>query len=124
MNIEINIRVTPEYLLVESKGEIKSENDLQEHCKIIFDEILRHDKKKVLINETDTTFPNEILMYYNLVNFYINNFPPRIKTLKIATVLCKDYKEIGDFWETVCVNQGLTFFAFTTLEEAHEWLVN
>ncbi|MEO6405054.1 MAG: hypothetical protein ABIY51_16090 [Ferruginibacter sp.] len=124
MNIEVNFKVYPEYLLVESKGEIKNENDLRERCKMIFDGILRHDKNKVLINEPGTRFPKRILMYYNLVDFYIHNFPPHIRSLKIAKVLSEEYKEIGYFWETVCVNHGFRYFAFTSMKDAEKWLVN
>ncbi len=123
MNIVITSRQTPGYLLVNSEGNVKDEAELKEHCQLVFDEILKHDNKKILINEPGTSVPKDIIIYYNLVTYYVNNFPPKIRSLKIAVVLSEEFKEMGDFWETVCVNQGLQYFVFTTFQEAHDWLI-
>jgi len=96
---------------------------MQEHCKLLFDEVLKYNNKKVLIDEPGTRFPQNMFIYYDLVNYYVDNFPPEIRFLKIAVVIAEEFKEIGYFWETVCVNKGLQYFAFTSFQDAHDWLV-
>jgi hypothetical protein len=123
MDIVITAHNTPEYLLIESKGEVKNAVEVQEHCKRIFDEILRYGNKKVLVDEPGTSFPRNMLIYYDLVTYYLENFPPEIRFIKVAVVIAEEFKEIGYFWETVCVNKGLRYFAFTSLEEARDWLL-
>ncbi len=123
MNMVISYLETTDYLLLESKGEVTNEAELKEHYKLIFDEILKYDNKKILINGPGTSFPKSLFIYYNLVNYYIDNFPPKIRSLKIATVISEEYKEMGNFWETLCVNQGLQYFVFFTFKEAHDWLI-
>ncbi len=96
---------------------------MKEHCRLLFDEVLKYNCSKVLINEPGTTFPTDMFIYYNVVTHYIDNFPPEIRTLKIAVVIAEEFKELGYFWETVCVNKGLQYFAFTAFRDAHDWLV-
>ncbi len=96
---------------------------MKEHCILIFDEVLKHKCSKVLIDEPTTSFPNDMFIYYNVVTHYVDNFPPEIRALKVAVVIGSAYKEMGYFWETVCVNKGLQYFAFTAFEDAHNWLV-
>lgn len=96
---------------------------MKEHCQLLFTEVLKYDTKKVLIDEPDTRFPTDMFIYYNLVTWYLDNFPPQIRSLKIAVVIAEEFKELGYFWETVCVNKGLQYFAFTNLQDAHNWLV-
>jgi len=96
---------------------------MQDHCTLLFDEILKYNNKKVLIDEPGTRFPKDMFIYYDLVNYYLDNFPREIRFLKIAVVIAEEFKEVGRFWETVCVNKGLQYFAFTSFRDADDWLV-
>jgi len=124
MDITITSKTERDYFLIESKGVLKSKEDLCEHAEIIYKEISDHGAKKILIYEPETQFPLGLFTYFDVVHFYLDSLPFEIRFLKIAIVIAKEYKEIADFWETVCVNRGLKYYAFTSFQEAHNWLIN
>ena len=124
MNIVITSRPEPGYLLVESSGELFTREDLVKQSRLIHDEIIKHRAKKILVDEVATKFPLELFPYYELVKFYLDNFPPDIRQFKIAIVIAKDYEKMARFWETVCTNRGLQYFAFTSFQKAQDWLTN
>jgi len=96
--------------------------DLFVHADRAYQEILKFDKEKILIELIETTFPLSLFDYSDLVKHYMNNLPPELKLLKIAVVISEVYKNIAEFWETVCNNKGFEFNAFTSLHEAEVWL--
>ncbi|MCW3092509.1 MAG: hypothetical protein JWP81_3578 [Ferruginibacter sp.] len=126
-NYPVDVKVTSQnseaYLLIDSKGVLQTKEDLFKHCQLIFDEIIKHAPQKVLINEPEMQFPPGLFSYFELVQHYIDDFPPEIADFKIAVVISEKFKEIGDFWETVCVNRGLQYFVFYSLEDATKWLL-
>lgn len=124
MNIVITSRPEPYYLLVESKGEMFTKGDLIKQSQLIHQEIVKHKAKKILVNEPDTKFPLDLFPYYELVQFYLDHFPGDIRLNKIAIVISEEYEKMARFWETVCINRGLQYFAFTSFQKAHDWLVN
>lgn len=122
MNITITSQNKEEYLLIESKGDVETKEDLIRHCDLVFEEISKYDAKKILIYEPETTFPLEIYPYFDLVKHYTETFPPDIKSLKIAAVLAKEFREIAETWETLCVSRGFDYFVFTSFQEAENWI--
>ncbi len=124
MDIVITSQNKTEYLLIESKGHLLSKEDLFNHSHMIYEEIIKHAVEKILIYEPETHFPAGLSSYLDLVHHYINNFPPEIRNLRIAVVTSHEYKEIAGFWETACVNRGYRYFAFTSFQDAHDWLIN
>ena len=58
-----------------------------------------------------------------LTKHYIDNFPPEIRLLKIAVVTSKEFKEVAETWESLCVSRGFRYNAFTSFEEAEDWLI-
>ena len=124
MNIVITSRPEPHYLLVESKGDLYTKADLVKQSQLIHEEIIKHKAKKILVHETETSFPLDLFPYYELVKFYLDNFPGDIRMNKIAIVISEEYEKMARFWETVCINRGLQYFAFTSFQKAHDWLVN
>jgi hypothetical protein len=124
MNITITSEYKKEYLFIESKGVVETKEDLFRHCDLVFTEINKYDVKKILIYEPETEFPLEIYPYFDLINHYINSFPPEIRLLKIAVVTAEKFKEVAETWESLCVSRGFRYYAFTSLKEAEEWLIN
>jgi hypothetical protein len=122
MPFTIDTQNKEEYLLVVSKGSIASADELVEHANQIYEEFLKHQQTKILIYQMATEFPSGLSSYLNLVNHYIDNFSIEIMSVRIAVVIQEKYKELGAFWETVCNNRGYQYHAFTSLEEAEDWL--
>ena len=123
MDIIITAENTKDYLLVTSKGTLRSQEDLFKEAQLVYEEVLKYDAKKILVNQLETTLPLSLFNYYNLVNHYISNFPPDIRSLKAASVIAPQYEAIANFWETVCNNRGYLYKAFTSLKDAQHWLI-
>ncbi|RZJ29314.1 MAG: hypothetical protein EOO48_07790 [Flavobacterium sp.] len=123
MNIVITAENRDDYLFVVSKGEIESSQELAVHAGMIYEEFMKYAPKKVLIYQLETTFPTELSAYLTLVNHYIENFSNEAISAKVAVVIAEEYKEIGEFWETVCTNRGFLYHSFTDLDKAERWLL-
>ena len=123
MNITITTENRDDYLFVESKGEIFSADELIAQANLVYEEFQKYNPEKILIYEMEMDFPPGLSNYLNLVNHYIDNFSPDVKSVKVAVVLKEKYKDIGDFWETVCTNRGFLYHAFTDFDAAEKWLL-
>jgi hypothetical protein len=112
-----------DYLLIRSVASLKDENDLIQHAMLVFDEYKKHDNKKVVLDGLATEFPSDLFPYYDLVQFYMEKFPPEVRDITLACIISPEYTRIGKFWETVSNNRGFKYRAFTSLREAEEWLM-
>lgn len=124
MNINISSQNRADYLYVESKGVVESADELVAHANLVYAEFLKYNPQKILIYQMETEFPPGLSSYLNLVNHYIDNFAPEILSVKVAAVIQEKYKDIGDFWETVCTNRGFQYHAFTNFDLAERWLLS
>lgn len=112
-----------DYLLIRSVASLKNENDLIQHAILVFDEYKKYGNKKVVLDGLETGFPSDLFPYYDLVQFYIEKFPPEVREIKLACVISPEYTRIGKFWETTSNNRGFRYRAFTSLREAEEWIM-
>lgn len=123
MNITITCQEKNEYLFIESKGSIENADELIAHSRMIYDEISKHDFKKILIYESETSLPLDLVPHFNLVKNYIDQYPSDILQFTIAVVVADPYKEVAMTWETICQSRGFRYFVFTSLEDAINCLV-
>jgi hypothetical protein len=112
-----------DFLFIRSVARLKNEEDLIKHARLIFDEYKKYGNKKVIVDGLETEFPFDLFPYYDLVQFYVEKFPPEIREIKLACVISPEYKRIGKFWETASNNRGFQYRAFISLREAEEWLI-
>ncbi|MEO6905662.1 MAG: hypothetical protein ABI148_04830 [Ginsengibacter sp.] len=123
MNISITSQKRNGYLFIESKGTIENVDELMAHSRMIYDEISKHDLKKILIYEPETSLPLDLVAHFNLVKNYIEQYPPDIREFTIAVVVAEAFKEVASTWETICQSRGLQYFVFTSLEDAINCLI-
>lgn len=123
MDLTITSQNKDGYLLIECKGDIQTKKELLMHSQLLFNEIMKNNAQRVLVNDIETHLPIDLFPYFGLVREYAENYPPEIRSLIIAVVVAADYKEVAESWETLCVSRGLQFYAFTSLEEATGWLL-
>ena len=123
MNITITSAEKNDYIIIRSVGLLESREDLFQHAELIYQEISKYDKQKILINDIETSFPKNRLYYYDQVHFFGEGLPPEIRFLKIAVVLSPEYEEIGKFWETLAVIRGFEFHSFFSMAVALHWLI-
>ena len=112
-----------DYLLIRSVASLKDEDDLIKHAMLVFEEYKKYDNKKIVLDGLATEFPSDLFPYYDLVQFYIEKFPPDVREIKLACIISPEYTRIGKFWETASNNRGFKYRAFTSLREAEEWLM-
>lgn len=118
MNLTITSQKRYGYLFIESKGALENVDELMAHSRLIYEEITKHDFKKILVYEVETRLPLDLIPHFNLVKSYNEQYPPHIRELTIAVVVADPYKEVAGTWEAVCQSRGLQYFVFTSLEEA------
>ena len=123
MEISITSQSKKEYLLIETKANVQSREDLIEQSKLLYQEIVKHNFKKILVDERETQLPINLYAFFDLVKGYVEEFPTSIHDLKIAIVVTLEYKEVADTWETLCLSRKLNNCAFTSLEDAEKWLL-
>jgi len=123
MNVTIAAQKRDGYLFIESKGTLENIDELMAHSRMIYEEITKHDFKKILVYEPETSLPLDLVPHFKLVQSYIEQYPPDIRELTIAVVVADNYKEVANTWETICQSRGLQYFVFTSLEDAVNCLV-
>jgi hypothetical protein len=123
MNLNITTQNREEYLYIECKGEITSADELIEQSNLVYEEFLKYNPEKILLYEMEMDFPPGLSAYLNLVNHYMDNFVPEVRSIRVAVVIQDKYKDIGDFWETVCLNRGFQYQTFTDLSKAESWIL-
>jgi hypothetical protein len=124
MEITIKIENKRDYLLIETKANIETREDLMEQSKVLYEEFVKHPFKKILVDERQTHLPDNIYAFFDLVKGYAEDFPATIREYKIAVVVAPQYKEMADTWETLCISRKLNNCAFTSLEKAEKWLLD
>ena len=124
MEISIIPHEKKEHLLIVTKATLETKEKLLAQSQRLYEEIAKHGFKKIIIDERETILPDDVVPYFDLVKNYIDEFPPEIRELKIATVVAEEYKEFADTWETLCMSRGLNFNGFTSYDEAEEWLLS
>jgi len=123
MNITITSADKGDYTLITSVGVLESREDLFRHAELVYQEISKYSKHKILIDDTETRLPLNRLYYYDQIHFFSEGLPPEVRVFKIAVVISPEFKEIGEFWETVAVNRGFEYHSFISMEEAQSWLI-
>jgi hypothetical protein len=118
MNLTIASQKRDGYLFIESKGTLENVDELMAHSRLIYEEIHKHDFKKILIYEPETSLPLDLVPHFKLVQSYIEHYPPDIRELMVSVVVGDNYKEVAATWETICQSRGLQYFVFTSLEDA------
>ena len=124
MNLQITSQNKTSHLLIVSKGVLSVKEDLFKQTELIYREIIKHKHSRILIEESQTSFPQSLFTYSDLVKFY-QDFPPEARLLKIAIVIpaTDTDRKIADFWEVACLNKGFDFRAFSSAKEAENWLI-
>ena len=118
----ISASVIDGYLCLNCTGEINNTEQLLAFAADVYEEIEKYGDRKILTNMETMVIPLSITSYYNLVESYMNDYPPSNHLLKIAVVMSEEYKEQGSFWEAVCMNRGFEYLSFNNKNEAENWL--
>ncbi len=119
MAIECDIQVKEGYLHVHAWGQGDSMEEVQQYGLKVVEAAAAAGIAQALCDEREVEYHVGELEMYECARLMAEVSPPGGKA---AIVYDAAHLEIGQFWETVAVNRGLTVRAFTNIEDAENWL--
>lgn len=111
-----------EYLLIKTSGSVDNGDDHKRLANELYEEIMKHDFSKVLLDNSEIDFTTSITDTTQLIAYYSEAFPPDVRLLKIAMIANEKSKAVADFWELYANNRGFIYKAYYTMEDALEFL--
>ena len=122
MDIAMSSSLVDDYLLIKITGRIETLDDMKSITRQMYDEIIKHERMKVIVDQTENTTTDSLANQIELVKFYSEEFPLEVKRLKAAVVTDSKNKRIAGFWETYASNRGFPFKVFYSMEDAREYM--
>jgi hypothetical protein len=122
MNVKTETQEKQDYLILTATGTIQNSDDWIELAKKCYTEMERMHKNKLIMNGIELEKPKDLFTMCDLTESLLKDFPPNVRSMKIAAVSDIKYKELLLFWETFSYNRGFCFKAFFSLEEACAWM--
>lgn len=120
--MKINSELLDNFLLIVSVARLNNEKDLCTHASLVYEKIKQHSTQQILVDATHTEFPFDLYYYYDLVQYYSDNFPEEVKEIKVACVIAPQFGGAASFWQTLATNRGYHCKSFTCINEAKNWL--
>lgn len=121
MAITITSRPETNWLLIEGKGVVENLKDEMLFANQCYEEILKHNSKKVLLDQRGIEFKSSIVDQYGVVTSY-KEFPPEVRNIRIALIVKPKEKELHESWELFANNRGYPWKVFIEMEAAVEFL--
>ena len=124
MNFKLSSSKKADYLVIKASGEIVDIADWKMLNKLYYDEFVKHDAKKVVIDEMEMemTFPLGLINLCELVDSYSEELPIEIRRVKLAVAVDSKHKSTADFWETYAHNRGYHYKVFYSMEDALKYM--
>ena len=122
MEISISSSKTANYLLIKTSGKIVNIAEWKFLNRQYYDEIVKHNASKVLIDEMKLQNKTNLISACELVQFYSEELPIEARYLKVAVVVDGKYREGTLFWENYAHNRGYNYNAFFSMVEALKFM--
>jgi hypothetical protein len=123
MTTKLSTEKKEDYLYIREVGIISGYDEWWASDKRIFDTIIKYNSTKIVLNQTEVTFPEpKILNAYKLVQSYVKEFPVEAYFWRLAVVVNSKDNELAEFWEIACKNRGYKWRVFLKLNDAIEWV--
>ena len=114
----MNVRMEPEYLLIEGIGVISTVKDETDWADACYRTVIQHGARKALIDLSQISFETGIIDQCNVVKHYNQEYEVKIRAVRTALLVKGDDKELHDFWELYANNRGYPWKVFTDIEPA------
>ncbi len=121
MGYHLDVHSESDYLYIKLYGEARS-SQAQEITGKVFEERLKYEHKKLLIDIRELSAPRQIVNAFHLVRSY--PLPSSKAFWKTAVVDRKENTQYSNFFENAARNQGHFLAVFYDREQAVEWLQN
>lgn len=122
MEIKVSSRQENNYLLIKGEGVVHNFEEWAYFSKLLSEEIAKQDLKKIIIDELDMDFPDDLDALGKLVDFISTQLPPEIKFLHLVVVMKPIYKRVGDTWQTEIDKRGYPFRMTYSMEDARNMI--
>jgi hypothetical protein len=122
MDLSISSDPETDYLQIALAGAATDIEDMKLFVKRIYDEIMKHGIRKILLDYSKYQPPDPLIYQAQLVKFFPEELSEEIRHWKVAIVMDSMYKRIADFWELFAKNRGYSYKVFYSLEEAQTYM--
>ncbi|MFO8009651.1 MAG: hypothetical protein R6U89_02450 [Dehalococcoidia bacterium] len=121
MSYNLYVHSESDYLYIKLYGEARS-SQAQEITSKVFEERLKYEHKKMIIDIRELSVPRQIVNAFHLVRSY--PLPSSKAFWKTAVVERQENSQYSSFFENAARNQGHLLAVFYDREKAVEWLRN
>jgi hypothetical protein len=120
--MSVSSSLEADYLLIKVSGRVADVNDMKLLTRQIYDEIMRYDSKKIVIDQRESQPLDSLVSQVELVEFYSEEFPVEARYLELAIVTDSKNEKIASFWETYAHNRGYHFRVFYSMDDALKFI--
>jgi hypothetical protein len=123
MDVTMSSNLENDYLFIEVQGNIVDSEEHKLLTKRFYNEIVKYDAQKIIVDVSKMTFPASLQFHNDIVKFYTEELPSRIRLWKIAVVDETNYREIGKYWQFKVNQSGFDKYeVFSSIEEARMFI--
>lgn len=123
MNITLLSRPEANWLVLEAAGVMRNTSDEKSFANSCYAEIVKHNYKNILIDQRKISYGSDIIDQCNVVSHYSEEFPPEIRSLRIAIVINPRDRAVNEFWELYANNRGYPWKVFCDMDDATAFLL-
>lgn len=121
MPFESKVEQKEDYVRITSVGTLASVSEVGEYVNLIRTQAVKHNMKKVLLDERDLMDQQDTLDAYEISESEVAT-TAALAGIRLSCVCHPVNYELNKTYETLLMNRSLIFRVFLTEEEALEWL--
>jgi hypothetical protein len=119
MNVVVSAKPENEYLFIKVSGAVTNQEEHRLLTRRFYLEIKEHGSNHTIIDVSEASFPNSLEFLHDIIAFYSEELPDKVKHWKIAVVDESSYRELGKYWEFLANQQGfMGYKVFSSMKEA------
>ncbi len=122
MKLTLSSKIENDYLIVEASGSIADIEEYKLLVKRYYDEIMKYDIKKIILDESKMQYPKSLVLQRDIVEHYSVGSSKAPRLWKLACVVDRNMIDIAKFWEFNATQRGCNHKAFDSIEEARAWM--
>ena len=122
MKYIVSSHAKTDFLLIKTSGNVDNYDDDKHLANEVYEETMKHDFRKVLLDHRETDFTSSVTNQTQLIKYYSEELHFDIRLFRVAVVANEKSKETADFWEVYANNRGFNYKVFYAMEPAFEFL--
>ena len=90
MKLTLSSKIENGYLLVDASGSIADIEEYKLLVKRYYDEIMKYDIKKIILDESKMQYPKSLVLQRDIVEYYTGGLPEELRFWKLACVAVRE----------------------------------